>query len=294
MQSTRAAFGLAGSLVLTITLGAADRDAFDYAEVVVPGAVFTNAQGINAGGDIVGIYRDVAGRTRGFVWRQGEVTSIEYPGAMLTEARSISPSGEITGTYRMPGEPPVNVHGFRLTRDGTFVNVDHPGHTNTIPQRILPDGTIVGCRHDADQMTTMRGVMIMPDGSVTETDAFASMHNGATPDRRMVVGLFMNMMTNRSESYVIEDGEFSEFMVPGSTLTSAWDVNARGEIVGVYRDAANRFHGFLRIGDRYQSVDVPGATATRTFGINAGGDVVGAFVDNTGRTRAFIGTRTRR
>lgn len=294
MQSTRAAFGLAGSLVLTITLGAADRDAFDYAEVVVPGAVFTNAQGINAGGDIVGIYRDVAGRTRGFVWRQGEVTSIEYPGAMLTEARSISPSGEITGTYRMPGEPPVNVHGFRLTRDGTFVNVDYPGHTNTIPQRILPDGTIVGCRHDADQMTTMRGVMIMPDGSVTETDAFASMHNGATPDRRMVVGLFMNMMTNRSESYVIEDGEFSEFMVPGSTLTSAWDVNARGEIVGVYRDAANRFHGFLRIGDRYLSVDVPGATATRTFGINAGGDVVGAFVDNTGRTRAFIGTRTRR
>lgn len=292
MRSTGAALAVAGSLLAAITLVEARQNGFDYTEIIVPGAVLANAQGINAKGDVVGIYRDAAAKVRGFVWQDGVVTPIEYPGAVLTEARGISPSGEIVGTYRMPGEPAVNVHGFLLTLDGTFVNVDYPGHTNTIPQRILPDGTILGCRHDHDLMDTMRGVAIMPDGTAIETDTFASMHNGATPNGKTIVGLFMNMMTNRSESYVIENGEFKEFVVPGSSLTSAWDVNPRGEIVGVYRDADNRIHGFVRHGDHYLSVDVPGAAITRVFGINAGGDVVGNFVDTAGRTRAFIGTRT--
>ena len=293
MRSTPVARVLGGSLLATVTLIGADQDAFDYTEIIVPGAVLTNAQGINAGGDVVGIYRDAAAKVRGFVWQRGVVTPIEYPGAAITEARGISPNGEIIGTYRMPGEPAVNVHGFLRRLDGSFANVDYPGHTNTIPQRILPDGTILGCRHDHDTMDTMRGIAMTPDGGFFETDAFASMHNGATPNGKMVVGLFMNMITNRSESYVIENGEFTEFVVPGSLLTSAWDVNARGEIVGVYRDAGNRIRGFLRDGDRYLTLHVPGATITRAFGINAGGDVVGHFVDSANRTRAFIAQRTK-
>ena len=294
MRSRGVSLALAGSLVATITAGSAARDTFDYAEIVVPGAVLTNAQGINAGGDVVGIYRDASARVRGFLWQRGKVTVIEYPDAVLTEARGISPSGEIIGTYRMVGEPAVNVHGFLRKTDGTFVRVDYPNHTNTIPQRILPDGTILGCRHDHDTMTTMRGIVIKPDGTVSETDAFASMHNGSTPNGKKVIGLFMNMMTNQTESYVIDNGEFTEFMVPNSTLTSAWDINPRGEIVGVYRDASNRVYGFVRDGDQYLTLDVPGATATRAFGINAGGDVVGAFVDASARTRAFIATRTQK
>jgi uncharacterized membrane protein len=269
----------------------ADRPTFTFSEIIVPGAVFANAQGINAGGDIVGIYRDGAGKTRGYVWRRGEVTTIDYPGAVLTGARGIGPDGQIIGTYRLPGEPSVNVHGFLLNQDGTFASLDYPGHTNTIPQRILPDGTILGCRHDNDTMDTMRGIVMLPDGTNTETDTFASMHNGATPDGSLIVGLFTNMVTERTEGYVIEDGQFTSFVVPGSNLTAVWDVNARGEIVGVYRDAANRTHGFVRDGNEYLTLDVPGATITRAFGINAGGDVVGAFVDGAGRTRAFAATR---
>lgn len=291
MRNRRTAFA-AAFCVLALGAGVpADSRSFSYSEVIVPGAVFANAQGINPRGDVVGIYRDGTGRTRGYLWSRGETTPIEYPGAAVTEARGISADGEIVGTYRMPGEPPVNAHGFLLKTDGTFVNVDYPGHTNTIAQRILPNGIILGCRHDHDLMDTMRGVVIMPDGTTSETDAHSSMHNGATLDGRLIVGLYMDMMTGRSEGYVIEDGEFMPFVVPGSTLTTAWDVNPRGEIVGVYRDSANRFHGFVRQGAAYESIDVPGAMATRAFGINAQGDVVGAFVDAAGRTRAFVASR---
>ena len=63
-------------------------------------------------------------------------------------------------------------------------------------------------------------------------DVFASMHNGATPDRRLIVGLYMNMMMTpmRQEGYVIDDGQFTPFVVPGSNFTTAWDVNPRGGI----------------------------------------------------------------
>jgi probable HAF family extracellular repeat protein len=292
MRTAPAALTLGACLVAAMTTVRGDGRSFRYSEIVVPGAVFSNAQGINAGGDIVGFSFDAAGKSHGFVWKQGEVATIDYPGAAGTQARGIGPGGDIVGTYSMPGEPAVNIHGYLLTTDGVFSQVDFPGHTNTIPQRILGNGTIVGCYHDWDTMETMRGILMRPGADNSETDAFASMQNGATPDARLLVGFYLDMMAGRLEGYVIEDGVFTPFVVPGSNLTAAWDVNPRGEIVGVFRDAANRTHGYVRDGNEYLAIDYPGATATRAFGINAGGDVVGAYVAG-GVTRAFVASRTR-
>jgi uncharacterized membrane protein len=265
---------------------------FSFTTIEVPGAVTTIAWGINARGDVVGEYFDAAARRHGFLLRKGVFTPIDVAGALGTSARGINPRGDIVGVYRDPGEPIVNAHGFLLTRHGDLVKVDFPGHTNTIPQRILPDGTILGCRHDNDTMGSMKGIVMSRAGN-SEVDAFASMHNGATPGLRRIVGLWTNMMTGRGEGYVIEDGEFTSFVVPGSTRTAAWDVNAAGEIVGVYANA-NGLHGFVRMGDEdeYLPVDFPGATATQAFAINARGDVVGSYT-KAGKTFGFLARRNR-
>jgi hypothetical protein len=264
--------------------------AFTFSTIEVPGASATTAWGINARGDIVGSYVDGGGRSHGFLLDRGGVTTIDRPGAASTDARGIGPNGEIVGAYRLPGEPAVNVHGYRRSVAGAMVPVDFPGHTNTIAQRLLPDGTILGCRHDNDLMGTMRGVAMSKQGD-DEINAFASMHNGATPDRRRIVGLYtdMDVTPNRQEGYVIDDGVFAPLLVPGSLATAAWDVNPAGEIVGVYRDAAG-FHGFVLTADGFLPLDVPGATATRAFGINARGDVVGIYVTG-GRTVGFVARR---
>jgi hypothetical protein len=89
----------------------------------------------------------------------------------------------------MPDEPAVNFHGFLRTSDGRFERVDAPPHKNTIAQRILPDGTILGCLHDDDFGASMKGA-VLSARDYSETDAFASMHNGATPDLRRIVGLY--------------------------------------------------------------------------------------------------------
>lgn len=291
MKRTRAALPIAACLAFAASALQGAERSFVYSEVVVPGAVATNAQGINAGGDIVGSYLDAGGVQHGFLWANGEVTTLDYPGAAGTGAAGIGPGGTIVGTYWMPGETGVTIHGYKRTRDGVFTAVHYPGHLNEILARILPDGTILGCRHDTDTMGTMRGIAIGTRGD-EEIDVFASMHNGATPDMTLIVGLYWNIGENRQEGYVIQDGVFTPFLVPGSTFTAAWDVNPRGEIVGVWRDGLNPFHGFLRDGDDYVTIHYPDSKNTRAIGINAGGDVVG-YYGVGGVTHAFVARRTR-
>jgi len=271
---------------------AASAQGLVFTPIDFPGAVLTNAQGINAQGEIVGFYTDTAGRAHGFVQSGGRFRSIDFPGASSTQARGIGPFGDIIGSYQRPGESrdPLSIlsaHGFLMTRRGGFFKADYPGHQNTIPQRILADGTILGCYHDEDTMGTMFGMAMSRRGVERITEP-ASMHNGATPDGQMIVGLFTDMMDGRGKGYIVRRGVFSTLEVPGSTSTSAWDVNPTGLIVGIYRDTAGAFHGFQYDGQAFGRVDVPGATTTQVFGVNSHGDMVGAFVDTSGRTHGFL------
>lgn len=259
---------------------------WQYTTIAPAGARASTAYGINASGDIVGTFVDQGFVQHGFLLSpNGEYTIIDFPGAAGTDARGIGPNGEIVGIYWMNGDPMVSARGYQRTNWGYFYNVKYPGHSWEIPQRILPDGTIVGCRHDNDMMSSMRGVTI-GRGRTSEIEAFASMNNGATPDGGLIVGLWTDMMTNQQQGYTIENGVFTPFMVPGSNLTSAWDVNRDRVIVGVFR-VGTTVRGYSKRGDHYTTIHYPGSTVTRAFGINERGDIVGNYVTG-GVTYAFV------
>ena len=271
---------------------------YEFTNIDVEGAVATIAFGINARGDIVGVYSD-GKQVHGFLRQNGVVTTIDYTGSadgtvLGTEARGIGPNGEIVGDYWTDKEqfPSVADHGFRRSPSGEFTRVDFPNHVNTIAQRILPDGTILGCRHDQNTLDTMHGIMI-GRADTTELDDGMSMTNGATPDHRRSVGLIS--MNGLQQAFLVSDGTLTPFMIPSSTATTAWDMNPSGEIVGWYRDTrAVPIHGYVMTDDGYESIDipdVPNLTATRVFGINAGGDVVGNYsvtVNKVTTTHAFV------
>jgi uncharacterized membrane protein len=269
---------------------------FDYYTFdALPDATATSVQGINARGDIVGSYTR-GGVTHGFLLSDGVLTTIDYPGASSTDARGINARGDIVGAYRIAGEPPVNIHGYLREKHGQLVPLDFPEHTSTIPQRITSSGLILGCRHDTNTMSTMRGIMMNSRDATehAEIDAFASMNNGATPDGQLIVGLYTDMDTNRGRGYLLYGETFIPFDVPGSTFTAAWDVNARGQVVGVYRDSVSgSFYGFVWGALQFERVSVPGATATRAFGINSHGTVVGTYIDAANKAHGFIATKAR-
>src|SRR4029450_3427986 len=110
--------------------------------------------------------------------------------------------------------------------------VDCPGDISTIPHRIRPDGTILGCYHDTDTMGTMHGMSASRSGADAIPEGLA-MHNGATPNGTLIVGLLTDMDT-RPNGYTIDRGQFVAFEVPGATQTAASDINPAGVIVGVF------------------------------------------------------------
>jgi probable HAF family extracellular repeat protein len=72
---------------------------------------------------------------------------------------------------------------------------------------------------------------------------------------------------------------FTILDVPGSSNASAiaLGINAAGQIVGSYSDAAYLHHGFLYDQGSYTTLDVPGANYTHASGINDSGQVVGYY-----------------
>jgi uncharacterized membrane protein len=84
------------------------------------------------------------------------------------------------------------------------------------------------------------------------------------------------------------DPVFTTIHLPGSSFTTARDINAQGEIVGRYGGADNHTHGYLRSPDgTFTSIDVPGANLTAALGVNSHHEIVGAsrFPGEPGATR---------
>ncbi|PYR81574.1 MAG: hypothetical protein DMF87_04780, partial [Acidobacteria bacterium] len=132
---------------------------FVFSTIDVPGATLTNAQGINHQGDVVGTFNDAAGQQHGFLRSGAQYRLVDAPDARATFPRGLNDAGDIVGTYQRQGEAIGVLHGFVLTRRGGLHTVDYPGHLNTIAQRILDDGTILGCYHDTDTSGTMHAMM---------------------------------------------------------------------------------------------------------------------------------------
>lgn len=277
---------------------------YTFTRLDVPGAFQTVPSGINAEGLIVGWYFQGTGCpvapcvVRGFTFNDGVFTTVVYHDATLTntaftQLRGVGPSGEIVGSYRMAGEPGVNAHGFILTKSGEFIPVNYPGHTNTIAQRVLPDGTILGCYHDGDQMASMHGMTKGRTG-FSEIGEFASMQNGGTPGGRKVVGLFTDMSAGKGRAYLMEKGVFTPFDAPGSDFTAAWDISPNGTIVGLFEDAAapKQLHGYVLERGEFTTIDFPNSAYTDVFGINPRGDIVGKFRETaTGPFHGYVATR---
>lgn len=253
-----------------------------FSTINYPGATATFALGINPAGDIVGAWDDVDGNEHGFLLRNGMFTSLDYPGSSWTDAYGINPQGDIVGQY---GGADNATHGF-LLRQGNFYPVEIPGPTdlglaNSMPYKISPSGTIVGCYHQGRPngsiiAGTMHGFALSAAG-VAFNSTPGTMNLGVNPD-----GAITGYNSSSPQSYVIVDGVQTWFTYPGAAVTRATDISAPGIAIGWYRDASGHIHGFTKHTDALSRLDMDGAANTWPYGINAVGDIVGYYTDETG------------
>jgi hypothetical protein len=223
-----------------------------FTTVNFPGAASSQVTGINAAGDLSGIYVDANGNSHGFTDIGGTFTTVDNPAStVFNQALGINNSDETVGYYAptqtgSPGDIAYSQQGGAFTD----INALLPANFNSQAVGINSDATpwIVGFYQPDAGLTTSFG-FVDEGGAITTIDPF------------------------------------------GSTFTQALGVNDEGEIVGFYVDGQGVQHGYIDNGGVFTSFDPPASASTTINGVNDQGDIVGFYTNNnTDTVDGFVGT----
>lgn len=198
----------------------------------------------------------------GFLLERGRFTPVAIPRRLeATAPWGISPTGindrrQIVGEYV---DDRLVSRGFLIDQDGRYTRIEVPGSLATNAAKINNRGQIVGVYSDTS-----------PD-------------LGDRPDSDPTAPTFKLRGFLRDR-----DGRFTRLDFPGSRSSQALGINDRGQVVGEYKDAAGRFHGYVWERGRFTTIDVPGATATTAFDINDGGQILFRYSDDRSPVRGAV------
>ena len=117
--------------------------ALSYTTIDFPGALDTEALGINNSGQIVGVYQSQTHVNHGFLLDGSVFTTIDPPGSTSTFATGINDSGQIVGSYVSNGMQ----HGYLLS-GSVLTTIDPPGSLETFLWGINNSGQVVGWHMD--------------------------------------------------------------------------------------------------------------------------------------------------
>jgi probable HAF family extracellular repeat protein len=260
-----------------------------FTSIDVPGARRTQPFGINNLGQIVGEYVDQNGRSHGFLWNNGDFTTIDAPGpdGTSTIAFDINDSGQILCTTFAGSIVSGLDTSFLRDANGVFTEIIIPGGSRVVAYGINNGGQIVGDYED----TARNGHgFVLSQGVVTKIDApdatgFTKVYDindgGQLAGAYDIVG--HGYLKDTRGSFVTIDHP-EAVRVTGEPI----GINNLGQIVGAYVDANGIFHGFIRDERGFTKIDYPSALETTAEKINDQGQVIGNYWDSDSRPRGFL------
>ena len=265
--------------------------AYEFQSFQNSGATTTRAFGLNGSRKIVGTDNAIPG-LHAFLADGDTSTSLDRLGVLGTHtsfARGINTKGEIVGGY---AGSDGKEHGF-IIRQGKVIKFDVPLHqaVGTQLNAINDAGAMVGVWIDGG----FRGHgFIYQNGKLTSLEYPGARDTNpfGINSRGDVVGNWDTDQSHTGHGFVFINGRIESFDVPGAEQlsTAANGLNDQGQIVGTYVGHDGHFHGFLREGSVFTTLDCPGAVNTIAWAINANGQIVGDCDDAT-RRQAFIATQ---
>ena len=259
--TTRVSWAGTAAIMLTLLLTLTARlKAQTYIPIIYPGAVVTEAHGINAFGQIVGSWEDASGNTHGFLYNAGIYTSFDFPGSSQTTPYAINNAGDIVGDH----DESV---GF-LLKEGVFT---------TLPSA---NGWDV---NNFDFIATGAGYLdsSLEADVINVPGSLYTLSRGIN-DAAQITGTYSD--GTRTHGFLFNQISYSTIDVPGQADTWGNGINTAGEIVGYYYDTLSVQHGFLYDGAAFIPFDYPGSTnETYAYRVNDFGQVVGrTFVPANG------------
>ena len=250
----------------------------------------TLPQKINERGDIVGVFVDSLGVTRGFVrFSDGSFSApIVDPNDTVgfTQGRGINNPGTVCGDY---GTSDGNTHGFFLS-GGTFTEYDVPGALSTVVLGINNPGDFTG-GFSNDNVIFQAFVNV--GGTLTSFSvpgASTTLAYEINNNKKLTVGYYVDSSGILHGQYRDRNGALHFPIDPtGSVGTILFGDNNKNWVVGRYADASGVTHGLFFVPpDRFFTFDFPGSTFTSLNGISSQGNITGRYVDASGIAHGFI------
>jgi hypothetical protein len=171
-----------------------------FATIRVPGAVTTQALGLDDQGRVVGDYLDRNGVYHGYLWKRGRFTTVDVPRSTGTTITAINDHGEMVGSYS--GADGTR-HAFFRDRRGHITTIDARGVDYTVPLDIDDRGRVVGftgngSANDPNRIdtTTVHGFAYKkgPEDALTPIDVPGAPNTLASgiDDRGRIAGFYLN------------------------------------------------------------------------------------------------------
>jgi len=225
-----------------------------FTAIDVPGASFTSARAINARGDIAGRMKDADGVDHAFLLHDGQFTQVDFPGASFTVGRGINNAGDVTGNYIDSTGTEI---GFVL-QDGEFQSILANPCSSDV-WMAMDNGRVLTGDNCTDPDVGLLGYLRDSQGRFRIINfpihgAYFCTAPRWINERGDIVGLYV-VANNADECYgaevlhafLLRNGKYTAFDVPGSLSTSALAINDDGIIVGSYTDKHGVNHGFKAV-----------------------------------------------
>ena len=318
---------LVAGLIAVLSSGAAAQSS-PFTSIDVTGAGTgahegTAALGIDAAGDVAGVYIDTNGNEHAFVLPAGgTMTPFDASGTGGAQIETIpigfDTAGNIAGLYH---DASGRVHGFvRSATTGTIAIFDVTGEDTgkmegTFPVCINGAGWIAG-----NYSTTIatasgtnsfsHGFVRDASGTITIFDAvpLPTVYGSINPGTYVVSinasgevsGFYIDGIGTEHGFLRDASGTISTFEAPAAGTepgqgTIATGIDAAGDVIGIYADASNVIHGFMRSASTgtITPIDAPGAGTASFQGtypdaFDAAGDISGSFTDTNYVAHGFV------
>jgi probable HAF family extracellular repeat protein len=240
----------------------------------LPGAFYTSAADVNARGDAVGVSSALPSG-HAVLWTGGGIA--EIPG--LSTAVAINNRGQIVGDGVVPSG---DLHGFVFER-GVLTDLGTlPGLPASRVADVNERGDIAGISYQSGgselEMVLWVGGAIQDLGPLPLGEGVVKAIN----ERRQIVGYSQNPSVTRA--WVWQEGVVTMLPLPdGARDSFAWDINDRGDIVGVaIGDLATHAVLWPAGGGVIDLGTLPGHSGSWAQGVNNRGQVVGWSADADG------------
>jgi hypothetical protein len=215
-----------------------------YRTFSVPHAYTTFPRGINDSGVVAGFATFRVPGSVGFLWDVNHgVTLIQVPGSApdTTVVTAINNAGAVTGYYQ---DNNSHTHGFIRSSNGHFTTFAIEDNPSTKPLAITSSGTIAGWvdtgeRYSYGFIRKLGGSYALLGTGDDSTSANAINDNG------VVVG---NGASEGDGVAFIFDGTGSVKLITlpfDHTFSTAYGINAAGQVTGSYTDSAGVIHGWV-------------------------------------------------